>query len=239
VSGELLLLSLAFAGGLVQSAVGMGFSIITGPMLVLAIGAKAAVPVLLLLNFAVSAIAVTGFRRADAGAAFAATLLATLAGIALGAALFPYLSERLVTAAMAMLLLLGAAIANLRPSRSGRPLVVGAGLLAGAATAWTATPGPVMALGLIMSGHGGDVVRRLLQPIALLAYGVAFAATGPSNWAEVADLPLTPGLTAGALAGSALGLAIGPRLPARFLIFAIRVLAAVAGLVLLARALGA
>jgi uncharacterized membrane protein YfcA len=239
VGSELLFLALAFAGGLVQSGVGIGFSIVVGPMLVLAIGAKAAVPVLLFLNFAVSAVAVAGFRRADAGAAFAATLFASLAGIALGAALFPFLSEMLLTLAMAALLLLGAATASLRPGRSGPPLVIGAGLLAGAATAWTATPGPIMALGLLMSGYSGEVVRRLLQPIALLAYGVAFAATGPATWAAVADLPLTLPLTAGALAGTALGLAIGPRLPAKFLILAIRVLAAIAGLVLIARALGA
>lgn len=239
MSGELLYLVVAFAGGLVQSGVGIGFSIVVGPMLVLVLGAKAAVPLLLLLNLVVSVVAVVGFRRADAGAAFAVTLLASLAGIALGTVMFPYLSETLVTAAMAVLLLSGAAVGSARPRRSGRTLVAGAGLLAGAATAWTATPGPVMALGLVMSGYSGEVVRRLVQPIALITYGVAFAAAGPSAWDAVAGMAVTPALALGAIAGSAAGLAIGPRLPAALLILAIRALAAIAGCVLLARALAA
>ena len=239
MSGELLYLVVAFAGGLVQSGVGIGFSIVVGPMLVLVLGAKAAVPLLLLLNFVVSVVAVIGFRRADAGAAVAITLLASLAGIALGTVLFPYFSEILVTAAMAALLLSGAAIASVRPRRSSQKLVAGAGLLAGAATAWTATPGPVMALGLVMSGYSGDAVRRLVQPIALITYGVAFAAAGPANWAAVAEMALTPALVLGAVAGSAVGLSLGPRLPAALLVLAIRALAAIAGCVLLARALAA
>jgi uncharacterized protein len=239
VSSDLLYLAVAFAGGLVQVGVGIGFSIVVGPMLVLALGAKATVPLLLLLNLVVSVVAVLGFRRADAGAAFVVTLLASLAGIALGTALFPYLSEILVTVAMAVLLLSGAAVASVRPRKSGAPLVAGAGLLAGAATAWTATPGPVMALGLVMSGYSGEVVRRLVQPVALITYGVAFAAAGPSTWAAVAGMALTPALVMGAIAGSAVGLAIGPRLPAALLILAIRALAVIAGCVLLARALAA
>jgi uncharacterized membrane protein YfcA len=239
VSSELLCLAVAFAGGLVQSGVGIGFSIVVGPVLVLALGAKAAVPLLLLLNLLVSVVAVIGFRRADAGAAFLVTLIASLAGIALGTVLFPYLSETLVTAAMAVLLLSGAAIASVRPRRSSPALVAGAGLLAGAATAWTATPGPVMALGFVMSGYSGEAVRRLVQPIALITYGVAFAAAGPSTWVAAAEMALTPALVLGAIAGSAVGLAIGPRLPAALLILAIRALAAIAGCVLLARALAA
>ena len=63
---ELALAGLALIGAATQSAIGVGFSIIVGPVLVMGIGAQAAVPALLVLNLAVSLVAAAA---ADAAAA--------------------------------------------------------------------------------------------------------------------------------------------------------------------------
>lgn len=56
-----------FAGALIQVAIGVGFSVVAGPMLVFTSGAKAAVPTLLALNVVVSCIGMSGFRVENGG----------------------------------------------------------------------------------------------------------------------------------------------------------------------------
>ena len=225
-----------FAGAATQVAVGIGFSVVAGPMLATVLGAKAAVPVLLLLNLVVSCIGLAGYRREAGVGAVGQSVLSALLGIALGSLTFPHLSETFVAIAMAVMLLGGALSARVSEQRAGWEAVIGLGILSGITTAWTATPGPVMALRLILAGHPGHAVRRLVQPIALVSYGVAFALLGLTVWSTVSSMPRIALLVTAAISGSLLGLAVGPRLPALVVIPAIRIFAALAGVILLIRA---
>lgn len=98
------------------------------------------------------------------------------------------------------------------------------GATSGIATSWTATPGPVMALGLIMAG-------------SLAAYCIALGLLGRTVWSAIATAPQTVPLVAATVIGSLFGLLIGPRLPSPVVVPAIRLFSAVAGFVLLARAI--
>jgi hypothetical protein len=79
----------------------------------------------------------------------------TLVGISIGAATFAYLSESFVTVTMALVLLGGSLFGWVSCQRLGWKTIAGIGTLSRIATAWTATPGSVIALGLIMAGYDG------------------------------------------------------------------------------------
>ena len=117
-----------FAGALVQVAIGIGFSVIAGPLLVVGLGAKTAAPVLLLMNFVVSGIGILGLRNIAGGAAVGQSMVGALIGIALGAITFPSLSETFVSLAMAVMRLGGAAYAGAAPWWAGWQAVAGAGM---------------------------------------------------------------------------------------------------------------
>ena len=233
---ESLILVVTLAGALFQVAVGVGFSIVCGPMLVFAFGAKAAVPVMLTLNFVVSLIGLWGFRRETGTTAIGQSIAGGLLGIAIGTVTFPLLSETFVTVAMALVLLGGAMSGRLSPGHAGWRSVVGIGSISGIATAWTATPGPVMALGLILAGYPGTAIRQLVQPIALVCYGAALAMLGRAAWTTVASSQQILPLLSATIVGSVLGLVVGPRLPSQLITPAIRAFATIAGIILLARA---
>jgi len=199
-------------------------------------GAKAAVPPLLALNVLVSAIGLYGFRPKLTAAVLGQSLAGGLVGIVIGAWTFPYLPERFVVLAMAIALFGGSASGRSTSRRRGWKVIAGAGATSGLATAWTATPGPIMALGLIRAGYEGTVVRRLVQPISFITYSAALGLLGRSAWRTVTVTQhILPVVVATVLGGTA-GLVIGPRIPSRVVVPAIRILAAVAGFILLWRA---
>ena len=226
-----------FVGALIQVAVGVGFSVVVGPVLVLGSGAKAAVPTLLALNVVVSIIGMYGFRLEDGAGAVGQSIGGTLVGILVGAATFPYLSESFVTTTMGLMLLGGSLLGWGSCRQLGWKAVAGIGTISGIATAWSATPGPVMALGLIMAGHDGSRVRLLVQPISLAAYGIALGMLGQTVWSVALTAPHMGSLLATTVMGSLLGLLVGPRLPSPIFLHAIRIFSAIAGLMLLARAI--
>ncbi|MFV0299256.1 MAG: TSUP family transporter [Hyphomicrobiaceae bacterium] len=225
----------AFAGACVQVGTGIGYSIIVAPMLVWTMGAKTSVPLLLALNLIVSLVALLGLERNDLVRSLLMSLAGTLVGIGLGSLVVRSLPEPVVIASMAVLLIGGAAVASVPARQAGTVVQSAIGLLAGLATVATATPGPVMALGLILSGAEGPAVRRRVQPIAAVAYAAALASLGPEAWHEViANSALSPLLLATGL-GSVAGLVIGPKLPSAVILAVIRIISAGAGVALLAR----
>ena len=92
-----------------------------------------------------------------------------------------------------------------------------------------------MALGFVWSGFDGSEIRKLVQPFACICYATALVAHGivdPNALAPVLD---RPALAAAVLLGGVAGLVLGPKLPGHVIIHAIRGIAAIAGLFLLAQ----
>ncbi|MHA1158574.1 MAG: sulfite exporter TauE/SafE family protein [Alphaproteobacteria bacterium] len=234
---DALAVALSFIGAGLQAAVGIGFSIVLGPLLIVTMGAKSAVPVLLALNLVVSSIAVFAARGLRWALVWP-SLAGALVGLVVGALTFAHLPEDVVVLAIAVMLLGGAL--PVRPGarrRAGRPTILAVGALSGLATIWTATPGPVMALGSVLSGQDGAAVRRLVQPVAFFSYGAAFVLLGRTGWDTALAVNSAWLLVGATILGTLSGLALGPRLPSGVIVPAIRILGLVAGLILLARAL--
>jgi uncharacterized membrane protein YfcA len=220
-------------GAMLQVGIGIGFSIIVGPLLFLQIGTQAAVPLLLLLNVVVSVIAVPGTVRREDWPVIKSAAIACVIGILVGIAIYPLFSEAMVLTIAGGLLVIGAMSTMLPASAAGKRAFLPICGLSGLATVWAATPGPLMALGLILSDYPAAIVRKLVQPIALIGYSVAFALHALDG---NAFHPMTLGFLGITVVGSFAGRWIGPNLPRQAITSGIRGISLLAGIVLIYRA---
>jgi uncharacterized membrane protein YfcA len=232
----MILMLAALMGAVLQVGVGIGFSIIAGPPMMVLLGTDVAVPLLLLLNTLVSAVA-TDWRllRVEWGI-IKTSLIGCIVGIGLGALTFALLSEAVLLGITAVLLTVGVAATLFRVRVSARAFLTISGL-SGLATVWAATPGPLMVLGLIASGRDGAEVRKLVQPIALVAYGLALMLHMMSGRQSVFSTPDLVGLIGAAVVGSMVGRVFGKYLPVPLISTTIRVISILAAVVLFRRAL--
>jgi len=231
-----LIAAITLGAGL-QVGIGIGFSIVAGPLLFLGIGAENAVPLLLFLNMVVSAVATPGsVQRGDRVLIIGASI-ASVSGIGIGIMVYPLFSEAAILAIAGGLLVFGAAITFLPVTAAGKRAFLPISGLSGLATVWAATPGPLMALGLILADHPIADTRKLVQPIALIGYSVAFLLHARLGWDKIISNPELPAFLIATIFGSLLGRWIGPALPKQLISSGIRGLSLFAGLILLYRAL--
>ncbi len=233
----ILLLATISIGALLQVGIGIGFSIVVGPLLFLQIGTESAVPILLLLNMVVSAIATPGTvsridRQVVMTAAFACVL-----GIGMGIVIYPYLTEAMVLAIAGGLLVFGAISTFLPISTTGKRALLPISGLSGLATVWAATPGPLMALGLILADYPVAKVRKLVQPIALVGYSLAFLLHATVSWDRIVSDPRLSMFLIATVLGSLIGRWVGPSLPRAVISSGIRGISLLAGLLLVYRAI--
>ncbi|WP_282121448.1 TSUP family transporter [Ruegeria atlantica] len=224
-------------GAMLQVGVGIGFSIIAGPPMMILLGTSTAVPVLLLLNTFVSVVATDRHVLKNNHQLIRIAVISCCVGVAAGLVVYPFLSEAFVLVLTACLLLIGL-ISTLLPLRgsignAGFSVVTG---LSGLATVWAATPGPLMVFGLIAKGRSAKEVAKLVQPIALVAYGIAFLLHNLSEAQAISYEPQLIGFVAITLIGSIIGRAAGPYLPQPIVIAVIRVVSLIACCVLFHRA---
>ena len=228
---------LVVAGAAIQVAVGAGLSVICGAVLMLWLGPGAGVPVLLCLNLLLSVVAtgLGGVRLRWGDVVLASG--STVAGCLLAAAV-PGLSERVLKAMTAGVLVAIAAprprVAGLAPSGvAGAAGVSLAGLLTGALTVWTATPGPITPVTLAWAGRSGADIRRAMQPIGVVGYGAALAWVGGPP-VGVVGIPVLGGLAAATLLGTGLGFIVRRRIDPVRAVVLVRIVAAAAALLLVA-----
>lgn len=99
VSVDLSILMLAISlGAILQVGVGIGFIIIAGPPMMILLGTSTAVPILLLLNTVVSAVATDRYVLKNEQAIIRTAIIGCLAGVVAGLAVYPWLSEVFVLA---------------------------------------------------------------------------------------------------------------------------------------------
>lgn len=232
-----ILLAAIFLGATLQVGVGIGFSIVVAPLMMVLLGTTVAVPVLLLLNTLVSAIATDWKMWATERATIKRAVIGCLIGVLAGLAVYPLLSEQTVLLLVASLLLLGV-LTSLMPIKKilSKNEFAAVSVSTGLATVWAATPGPLMVFGLMASGHSAHNTRKLIQPVALIAYGVAFTLHCATDWGSFMQAPSLVLFILATLLGSLAGRVFGPKLSPKFITLAIRIISIVACLALYRRA---
>ena len=233
----LAIIAVVFLAALLQAATGMGFGIIAGPVLLIAMGDTAAIQVTIVLSTIPSMILVR--RTLDA---VDPTLLKHLLG---GAAAGLVVGTLIFATATVADLKWGAAVAVLamavlstgvherrivvrRNSITGRLLT---GLTSGAMTATLAMPGPPVAAWASAAGLKKAQARATLLVVALVCYPAALALQAITEGVPYRVVDECLWLAAPAVAGTFLGQVIAGRVPEqlfRRLVTALLVLVALA-----------
>ncbi|MCX8255166.1 hypothetical protein RHAL1_03537 [Beijerinckiaceae bacterium RH AL1] len=233
-------LLLVLAGSAIQVAVGAGLSVVCGAFMLLWLGPKTGVPVLLGLNLLVSVVATVVDARAVLwrDALFAA--VATLAGCFV-ASRIPGLSDAALKLITAIVLLVVALPRPPSPESSPSPAagsagIALAGLVTGAVTVWTATPGPIIPMALARVGRSGADIRRTMQPISIVGYGAALLWVGWPTRGTLGEGSFA-GLVSATLVGIAAGFGLRAWISPPRVILLVRVTAGVAAILLVASVL--
>ena len=227
-------MALVAAGAAIQVAVGAGLSIVCGAALFLWLGTAVGIPVLLLLNLLVSLVATAlggvRLRWGDVALSSGSILLGCAAAAVLPS--IPEAALKGITAAVLLLAALPRPTAPVTGFDKGWAGIAGAGIVTGMLTLWTASPGPVTPVALARAGRSGDEVRRVMQPVSCVGYGVALAVAGlPTTSATGAGILWS--LITACLAGAGCGFMLRPRIEPGRVVKLIRLIAVAAAALLL------
>jgi uncharacterized membrane protein YfcA len=223
-------------GALAQSVSGIGFSLVSGPLLVAALGAAEGVRLSVLLSLALNVVLVVRYRAEVDRRGALLLLVPTALTLPLLAALARRLPARPAEAAAGAVVLLGTLLlasgARWRAAR-GRAGAVAAGVAAAATTVVASVAGPPVALWAANAGWPAATQRATLQAYFLGVNVVALPALGMPRVALPVVLLCLAALAAGVLAG----VPLAARVPARVAERTTLALAGTGGAVVLARAL--
>lgn len=164
-----------FAGAALQSATGFGFALVSAPILFALLGPREAVTVGVLVAVATNLLTLAGERRRpQVRAGDASALLAwSLPGLAIGALALRELSERVLSALVAVAVLGGLAlrVVGRRAATTARPrpwqLPV-AGVISGALSTSTSLNGPPLVFCLLARGASPAQMRDTLAVIFIV-----------------------------------------------------------------------
>lgn len=222
-------------GALAQSVSGLGFSLVSGPLLVAALGPADGVRLGVVLSLALNVVLVLRLRREVDGRAALLLVLPTAVALPVFAVLVRAVPERGAAAAAGAVVLLGAVLlgSGVRwPAARGRAGAVVAGVVAGGTTVAASVAGPPIALWAANAGWAPAVQRATLQAYFL---GVNLVALPTLGAPEVPGKTLLLCLLALA-AGVALGAPLARRVPERAATRATLLLAGAGGAVVLGQA---
>jgi uncharacterized protein len=205
------------AGGVLQSATGFGFSMLTSPLLLALLGPEQAVTTSSILGLLLSGMLLAGEgRRPDVARRDAGLLVAfSLPGLALGAVAVRVLSVQVLALLMAVGVA-GGLVLRMRARRTGpRPVPVWSapvsGLTSGVLSTSTGISGPPLIFHLLARGLEPARMRDTLAAIFLSLGVLSFVALAVAGSLDVpGGLPL---LAVCAVAGQIAGRGLFARMP--------------------------
>ncbi len=214
MDGHILALHAAvLAAALLQSATGIGFGILAGPIILMVMNSGSAIQVTILLSLLIAAVlAPSLYRRVDRAVLYR-LLLGTLIGLPIGIVVFLLVSVDLLK------LLAGLAVLSMAYSLTGLPGLarlngkaregrlhdLGVGILSGAMSASLAMPGPVVAASMSALSHAKDTIRATILVMFVFSYSAAIGfqavLVGVSGETLSLAATLTPATVIGILLG--------------------------------------
>ena len=166
---------------LFQSATGIGFGIIAGPVLLLVMNSASAIHVTILLSLLIAVVLAPSLYSRVEKALLPRLVLGTVVGLPIGVFIYQHSSVALLkfSAGLAVLLMavsvwgrLGLGVGS-GTSWPGNFTDIGTGILSGVMSASLAMPGPPVAARLSGLGCAKDTVRATLLALFVVSYGAA------------------------------------------------------------------
>jgi uncharacterized membrane protein YfcA len=223
----------AFGGAFLQSASGIGFGVIAGPVILIAMNDGAAIQVSILLSFLIAALLTPSLYKAADRVLLKPLVAATLFGAPLGILVFLAIEVALlkVLAGLAVAFMAAAAsgVLPLRKRQGASHWSIGAGAISGAMSAALAMPGPAIAAYMAASGRAKVTTRATVLILVAISYPIAFACQALAVGVPQDALSLSALLAPATLIGVALGRLAVPLISERvFRVVVVTVLCATA-----------
>ena len=218
---ELLILSIAvFGASVLQSATGIGFGVVAGPLLLIVLNDSAAIQVSVALNLLIAVILAPSLWRIADRKLLRSLLIGLAVGSPIGLVMFLYTDIALlkifagVVVLFTLVLLLRGNRADAVSASAGVGQVekVGVGFVAGIMGGVLAMPGPVPAAWMSAKGYDKDTIRATILVMFVVAY--SFALVLQLSLAEVSanTLRLTAVLVPATVAGVFVGKVLSQRI---------------------------
>jgi len=217
VNQELLLLNIAvFAASALQSATGIGFGVIAGPILLVALNDASAIQISIVLNLLIATLLAPSLRHDADWKLLKKVLIGLLVGAPIGFLIFLNLQigwlKTLAGLAVIFTLLATVRSYQAAPRRvdkmPGDAERISIGVVAGVMGASLAMPGPIPAAWMSVKGFSRKTVRATILLLFVFAYAIAlalqFAASGVGTDTLQLCAMLAPATIIGVLAGRAL-----------------------------------
>lgn len=208
--GQTLLLAAGvFLASTLQSASGIGFGVVAGPLIMMTMNSPAAVQVSILLSFVIAVLLAPGSLRGVERPLLRRLVIGTLLGAPVGAAAFYWLDLRALKLLAAGITTFNA-LAMLgwlpwRSTASDARQQTAVGFVSGALSAGLAMPGPAVAAHLGRTARRKEAVRSATLALFLWSYPIAYLAqaltVAPSRPALDMTLRLLPACLLGVPAG--------------------------------------
>ncbi len=199
------------AAALLQAATGIGFGVIAGPVMLLALNSGAAIQVSALLSLLIAAVLAPGLWRQVDRPILARLLIGTIIGLPIGIAVFVFVSidvlKLLAGLSVAFIALSAAGLTRPRKAPTGRGHLrnIGIGVLSGAMSSSLAMPGPVVAGRLSALAIPNEAIRATILVMFLFSYTAAMAVQAGAVGVTGETLLLTASLAPATLIGVGLG----------------------------------
>ena len=221
---DFLILNIAvFAASALQSATGIGFGVIAGPILLIVLNDGSAIQISIVLNLLIATLLAPSLRHDADRQLLKKLLIGLLVGSPIGFLIFLNLDVAWLKtfAGLAVIFTLLATVRSYQvaPQRvdksPGDTERISIGVVAGVLGASLAMPGPIPAAWMSVKGFSREAVRATILLMFVFAYAVAlalqFAASGvgADTWQLCAML--APSTIVGILAGRVLGHRISER----------------------------
>ena len=218
---ELLILSIAvFGASVLQSATGIGFGVVAGPLLLIVLNDSAAIQVSVALNLLIAVILAPSLWRIADRKLLRSLLIGLAVGSPIGLVMFLY-TDIAWLKIFAGVVVLFTLVLLLRGNRAdavsasagvGQVEKVGVGFVAGIMGGVLAMPGPVPAAWMSAKGYDKDTIRATILVMFVVAY--SFALVLQLSLAEVSanTLRLTAVLVPATVAGVFVGKVLSQRI---------------------------
>lgn len=214
------LAAVVFAASLLQSVTGIGFGVIAGPMLLVAMGSSDAIQVSIVLSFMIAVILLPTIFANINKRLLVPLLIGVCIGSPFGALAFAYLSidtlKIFAAVVVGFMTLISTGIFARYPifEQDSKPRRVAIGWVCGVLNTTLAMPGPPVAAYATAIKSSKDVVRSTTLGTFLLAYPLAMGfQVGVSGSVSDQLAPMAQSLWMPTVAGAVGGLLVAKRVP--------------------------
>jgi uncharacterized protein len=174
-------LTVFFAAAL-QSATGIGFGVIAGPIMLLLLNSSSSIQISIVLNLLISVLLVRSIRLDFHRAILTQLLIGTTIGLPIGLLVFVYIDITMlkilagVTVLFTALLVLRNTLLTPRPApeKPSRHAAILTGITSGMMSSSLAMPGPVVAAWMSATGIEKHVVRATTLSLFVYSFAAAF-----------------------------------------------------------------